>query len=120
LLVIRFIMRLTMQRPGRATAGHPVLDLIGVLTHYALYLFTFAMALSGLVMSLQRGYFAQLWGIGSIPQSFNRASYTWELIHGSSWSLLAGFIALHVGAALYHQFIRRDHLLGRMWVGRTS
>jgi cytochrome b561 len=31
-----------------------------------------------------------------------------------------GFIALHIGAALYHQFIRRDRLLGRMWLGRTS
>ena len=120
LLVIRFIMRLTMKRPERATAGHPILDIIGVLTHYALYLFTFAMALSGLVMSLQRGYFAQLWGIGSVPQTFNRASRTWELIHGSSWSFLVGFILLHIGAALYHQFIRRDRLLGRMWVGRAN
>ncbi|MGD8403748.1 MAG: cytochrome b/b6 domain-containing protein [Anaerolineales bacterium] len=120
LLVIRFIMRLTMKRPERATAGHPILDVIGVLTHYALYLFTFAMALSGLVMSLQRGYFAQLWGIGSIPQTFNRGSYTWELIHGTSWSFLVGFIALHIGATLYHQFIRRDRLLGRMWVGRAN
>lgn len=120
LLVIRFIMRVTMQRPERATAGHPILDLIGVLTHYALYLFTFMMALSGLVMSIQRGYFAELFGIGSVPQTFNNASYTWEIIHGSSWSFLVFFIALHIGATLYHQFIRRDRLLGRMWVGRSS
>ncbi len=120
LLVIRFIMRLAMKRPERATAGHVALDIIGVLTHYALYLFTFAMALSGLVMSLQRGYFAKLFGIGTIPQTFNRASYTWDIIHGSSWSFLVFFILLHFGAALYHQFIRRDHLLGRMWVGRPS
>ena len=120
LLVIRFIMRLAMKRPERATAGHPILDIIGVLTHYALYLFTFAMALSGLVMSLQRGYFAQLYGIGTIPQTFNRASRTWEMIHASSWSFLVGFIALHIGAALYHQFIRRDRLFGRMWVGKAG
>jgi cytochrome b561 len=25
-----------------------------------------------------------------------------------------------VGAALYHQFIRRDHLLGRMWYGKQA
>jgi cytochrome b561 len=120
LLVIRFIMRLTMKRPERATAGHPILDFIGILTHYALYLFTFGMALSGLVMSLQRGYFAKLFGIGTIPQTFNRASFTWEIIHGSSWSFLVGFILLHIGAAFYHQFIRRDHLLSRMWVGRAN
>lgn len=26
-------------------------------------------------------------------------------------------LALHVGAALYHQFIRRDRLLARMGIG---
>ena len=120
LLVIRFVMRFAMKHPERATAGHPILDIIGLLTHYTLYLFTFAMTVSGLVMSLQRGYFAKLFGIGSIPQTFNRASRTWEMIHASSWSFLVLFITLHFGAALYHQFIRRDRLLGRMWVGRTS
>ena len=118
LLVIRFIMRITMKRPELATAGHPILDVIGVLTHYALYLFTFGMALSGLVMSLQRGYFAQLYGIGTIPQTFNRGSYTWEIIHASSWSFLVGIMALHIGAALFHQFIRRDNLFARMWFGK--
>jgi cytochrome b561 len=29
--------------------------------------------------------------------------------------LMAGLIALHVAAALYHYFIRRDNVLGRMW-----
>lgn len=67
LLVIRFMIQLAMKNPERATAGQPVLDNIGVLTHYALYRFTFTMARSGLVMSLQRGYFTKLFGIGTIP-----------------------------------------------------
>jgi len=25
---------------------------------------------------------------------------------------------LHVGAALYHQFVRKDNLLARMWFGK--
>jgi cytochrome b561 len=32
--------------------------------------------------------------------------------------LLALFV-MHVGAAIYHQVIRRDHLLARMGVGRA-
>ena len=118
LLTLRLVARFVTKHPEPATAGHVLLDKVGVLTHYALYLFTFAMTISGLVMSLQRGYFAKLFGIGSIPQGFPRGSYAWEAIHGVSWSFLVGLILLHIGAALYHQFIRRDHLLARMWFGK--
>ncbi len=37
--------------------------------------------------------------------------------HGLSWIMLLLLIILHVGAALYHQIVRRDGLLGRMWFG---
>jgi cytochrome b561 len=30
---------------------------------------------------------------------------------------MLALLALHVGAALWHQFVRRDHLLARMGVG---
>ena len=119
LLTARLFIRLGLKRPEPATAGHPILDFIGVLTHYVLYLFTFAMTISGFVMSLQRGYFAKLFGIGTVPQHFSRGGFPWEAVHGASWSFLVFFILLHIGAALYHQFIRRDRLLGRMWVGRV-
>jgi len=33
--------------------------------------------------------------------------------------ILALFV-VHVGAAFYHQIIRRDHLLARMGVGRPA
>jgi cytochrome b561 len=35
----------------------------------------------------------------------------------TSW-LLLGLVLLHFGAALYHQFIRKDNLLARMWFGK--
>jgi len=40
--------------------------------------------------------------------------------HGLSWTLLLLLTLLHIGAALYRQFLRRDNLLGRMWFGRTT
>ena len=118
LLSLRLVTRLTTKRPEPATAGHIALDKVGVLTHYALYLFTFSMTISGIIMTAQRGYFAKLFGIGSVPQHFQRGGIPWEAIHGLSWAFLGFFIFVHVGAALYHQFIRRDHLLSRMWVGK--
>jgi len=118
LLTLRLITRFTTRHPAPATAGHVLLDKFAILTHYALYLFTFSITISGFVMSLQRGYFAKVFGIGTIPQTFHRGGIPWEWIHGLSWSLLGLFLFLHIGAALYHQFIRRDHLFGRMWVGK--
>jgi cytochrome b561 len=39
------------------------------------------------------------------------------IAHGlGAWALM-GLIALHIAAALYHQFWRRDRLLARMGVG---
>ena len=118
LLTIRLITRIATKDPEPATAGHVLLDKIGVLTHYGLYLFTFVMTISGLTMALQRGYLARLFGIGSAPQTFQRGGFPWEAIHGLNWIFLVAFILLHIGAAFYHQFIRRDHLLGRMWFGK--
>ena len=33
--------------------------------------------------------------------------------------ILIVLLTLHILAALYHQFIRRDHLIGRMWYGQA-
>lgn len=38
-------------------------------------------------------------------------------LHGLSANILLLLIALHVAAALYHQFIRKDNLIARMWYG---
>jgi cytochrome b561 len=115
LLTLRLITRLSTKRPAPATAGHALLDKIGVLTHYALYFFTYTMTISGIVMAAQRGYFAKIFGIGSVAQNSQRSGL--GALHGLSWVFLGLFILLHLGATLYHQFIRRDHLLGRMWFG---
>lgn len=40
--------------------------------------------------------------------------------HGFSWTVLLLLLILHVAAALYHQFFRRDNLFGRMWFGNRA
>ncbi len=40
--------------------------------------------------------------------------------HGFSWTVLLFLIILHVAAALYHQFLRKDNLFGRMWFGSRT
>ncbi|MGB7541526.1 MAG: cytochrome b/b6 domain-containing protein, partial [Burkholderiales bacterium] len=43
--------------------------------------------------------------------------YPTRVAHGAIATLLAAFIALHVLAAFYHQFVRKDSLLQRMLFG---
>ena len=40
-------------------------------------------------------------------------------IHLDIAIILAVLIGLHILAALYHQFIRKDNLIGRMWYGKA-
>jgi cytochrome b561 len=124
LLVIRLIVRFTMKRPEWASVGNKFLDVIGELTHFGLYLLTFGMVITGIVLADQRGILAGTFGIGSTPTpgSFRRGGFGFSLgfLHGGIWTLLVLLILLHIGAALYHQFILKDNLLSRMWWGKDK
>jgi cytochrome b561 len=118
LLVVRFIVRLSARKPAPADAGHPILNKIGIITHYLLYLAAFGMALSGLGMAQASNLFLTLFGSAglSLPEDF--WVYPPRIGHGVTATVLILLIALHFSAAMYHQFIRRDNLLARMWFGK--
>jgi cytochrome b561 len=122
LLIVRLIVRWTTGHPEWASAGNKLFDWVGGLTHFGLYLFTFGMTITGIILANQRGQLARTFGIGSTPTrgSFQRGGFNLGMFHGGIWILLLLLIALHVGAALYHQFILKDHLLGRMWFGKRT
>lgn len=117
LTVIRLVVRFISKKPAPATAGHPILDKIGLATHWLLYLGALGMGISGLGIASQSGIFPLLGG-GEVLLPADFMVYPPRIGHGLVARLLLGLIALHVGAALYHQFIRRDGLLGRMWFGK--
>ena len=122
LLVVRLIVRWTTKHPEWASAGNKFFDWVGVLTHWGLYLLTFAMVITGIILADQRGQLARTFGIGSVPVrgSFQRGGFSLGMFHGGIWILLVLLILLHVGAALYHQFIVKDNLLARMWYGKKT
>jgi len=127
LMIIRLIVRWVTKHPDWATAGNKFLDWIGVLTHWGLYLLTFAMVITGIILADQRGILARTFGIGSTPTpgsfgrgGFNRGGFSLGFFHGGVWALLVLLMALHIGAALYHQFIVKDNLMARMWFGKKT
>ncbi len=121
LLVIRLAVRWTTKHPDWASAGNKFFDWVGNLTHLGLYVLTFVMTITGIILASQRGQLARVLGIGTAtPGGFRRGGFSLGFLHGGVWTLLLLLIVLHIGAALYHQFILKDNLMGRMWFGKQT
>jgi cytochrome b561 len=146
LLLVRLIVRWRTQQPEWATTGNALLDKIGALTHWALYLLTIVMVVTGIILATQTNRIAQIIGQGGTTpgqitpgqfqpdqpppgqfqpgqfprgdRGFERGGFQLGALHGLTWVLLILLILLHIGAALYHQFFVKDKLLSRMWFGK--
>ena len=94
---------------GQAIASHVV--------HYGLYAAILVMVSSGFATVILTGANLQLFGSAPLPlPDFELAPpFT---VHGIVARVLIALLIGHIGAALWHQFIRRDRLLARMGLGR--
>ena len=74
--------------------------------------------MAGLLTSVYGGHPVDVFGLFEIPVFVtpNRSTaHFYENIHtGVIWPMIIGFTLLHIGAALYHQFILKDKLINRM------
>jgi cytochrome b561 len=117
LLVARFATRQATARPEPLSAGVALFDHIRPWAHGALYVLVLGMTLSGLTMALQAHLFPIVYlGHGRLPASL--WVYPIRSIHFWISRALMAVIALHLAAVAYHQLLRRDGLIGRMWFGR--
>jgi cytochrome b561 len=82
--------------------------------HFALYLIVLVSAGSGIATIVLSDALPAIIGSGALPD-FNTVLP--RAVHGIGSRVMLALLALHVGAALWHQFIRRDRLLARMGVG---
>ncbi|MBX3708334.1 MAG: cytochrome b [Gammaproteobacteria bacterium] len=92
--------------------------------HVVLYVGLIIMPLSGLIGSVAAGKPPQLGSIRiEFPVALNKplAEFMFEYIHEPLALILIALISIHIFAALYHHFIKRDDILRRMmpyWRGR--
>jgi cytochrome b561 len=117
LLSVRLVLRMRTDRPPPAPTGAALLDRLAPLTHWAFYLAIFLMIGTGVTTSLAAGLPGIIFMNNGKPLPKDFDVFVACVIHGKVAWVLVGLIALHVSAALYHQFIRRDHLLRRMAFG---
>lgn len=118
LMIARFAVRSSTAKPARATAGHAALDRLARISHYGFYVLVFLMVATGLTTAILAGLFPIVFGSSGAPLPESFSIYPTRVLHGYIADTLIALIGLHVSAVVYHQFIRRDRLLGRMWFGR--
>lgn len=93
------------------------------LTHWAMYALFLAVPLAGWAYSSAAGFPIVWFGLVPLPdllpvdRTLAEAIKPW---HGGLAMALAVLVVLHVGAALKHQFVDHDGLIGRMWPWRTD
>ena len=105
-------------RKPREMAGVPRLQSIAAkAVHGLLYLAIFGLAGSGVAMFVMSGAGDILFGTapGPLPDFW---AFTPRIGHAVFARIMAVLLLAHIGAALYHQFIRKDRLFARMGVGQ--
>jgi cytochrome b561 len=113
-MIIRLIVRFTVKRPAWANTGNQFLNKLGELVHIGLYFFAFYILTLGGLIASQRNLFGYVFGADPVE----RVNMTLRMFHQLGWFAIIGLLLLHVGGTVYHQFIIKDNLLGRMWFGK--
>lgn len=116
LIVIRLIWTLLNPKPV-LPLGTPAWQIFAErLVQSLFYVFLLLMPLSGWVMSVAAGYAPKLNGIMlNLPINKNKPlSNTAFDVHATIAIILITLICIHVLAALYHYFVKKDDILNRM------
>lgn len=117
IIFLRLILRHWLQ-VGKVNTGLPrILAVLSTATHAVLYLLLIAIPLLGWAQSSASGRAINLFWLIPLPPLIGRdrdLAETLSQYHElAAWTLLA--LALtHAGAALWHHFFRRDHVLRSM------
>lgn len=117
IMALRLIWRVISSVPPLPDDVSHGMRLMAKLGHGALYLATFAQVCVGLVHSWSANFPVIVFGHITLPNLTRPSAPLTEMLASAhfwgGWLLLI-LIAGHIGAALYHHFIRRDTVLSRM------
>lgn len=117
LMIVRLVTRVRTVQPPHADIGIPLLNRLGIATHWLLYVIVFLMCASGIGISVLAGLpDIVFFGSGdNLPENFDHLLP--RTAHGILANLLMLLVAAHIAAALYHQLVKKDGLFSRMWFG---
>jgi cytochrome b561 len=117
LMILRLINRLVAGAPIADPGIEPWQKTVSSVVHTSLYVLLLAMPVVGYIANSAYGASTPFFGLFNLPMIVekNEALAT-QLFALHRWTgfLVILIVLMHVGAALYHHFIRRDDVLRRM------
>ena len=116
LLILRYLNLNLRGKPSPANAEGSKMNSIAKWAHKLIYVLIIAVIGSGIAMAVEADFASIFAGTKVMPENFNHLST--RSAHGILSKLLAFVLLAHIGAALHHQFIVKDHLLRRMRMKR--
>ncbi len=117
LTLLRIVWWLAADNRPPLPANQPRLQqLAAKIVHAMLYVILILMATSGIITLVLSGAIPAIFSGAPLPDF---ARLIPRVAHGIMSKLLLVLLAAHIGAALYHQFVRGDRLLARMGIGHA-
>jgi len=124
LMVLRLIWRGINPTPEPSADTSRWLRIAATVNHWALYFVTIVVAMLGWAMAGARAPDYSSWfGLFNVPQFTavdKAAANFYEERHILFAYILLGLIVLHVAAAVWHHFVRRDRVTIRMVTGEQG
>src|SRR3569623_3699554 len=115
LTILRIVWWLVADKHPKAPADQPWWQVrTAQAVHLGLYVLLVLMASSGITTLILSGAVPTLLAGGPVAAFSELVP---RVAHGIMARILLLLLVVHVGAALWHQLVRRDHLLARMGVG---
>ena len=120
---LRVLVRLTKSLTDHSSESSTLMRLAAQGAHVLLYVLLVALPVVGWVLTSAHGISLNLFGVIHLPQLVAADSELADTLSDYhvwlSWVLLA-LVVMHVGAALWHHFVRHDAVLGAMIPGRSG
>ncbi len=120
LVVIRLLYRITHPAPPLPSDIPAIQQFAAHATHWALYVLILIQPLVGYIMTSAYPAPVPFFGLFNLPSIWpeNRAlSEQLSVVHLYIGLAIAAVAAVHIGAALFHHFVRKDRVLMRMISG---
>jgi cytochrome b561 len=117
LVTLRILWRFVNVTVHSAKGVPTILQLAAKAGHLFLYIFMLMMPISGVLMSRFGGYPVSVFNLFTIPAAPEKNAKLAGLFHSIHEIAALGFailILVHILAALYHHYIRKDTTLTRM------
>ena len=121
LVLLRLLYRLTRGAPRSDPTVPPALTGVSHLVHWALYALLIAMQIIGYT-AISYGDFRDVFGfhlpaVTEKNDDLSKEIFEW---HETGAILIIAFVTLHIVAAVYHRFVRKDRVVERMIPKRVA